>query len=168
MESENDIFQSFLPVYSAIPENWDDARPFIVEQFKRIANSVNFKEIGFFIDEEVLSGKAFIPGISTGYTSQTFRQVLRKVIDFGMLPDTTTKNVPHEIDIDGNFTLISLTACATDPVAFVSIPIPYVDTVALANQIEIDIDATNINITTGSNRNNFTRCYVILEYLQEL
>lgn len=168
MESDNEIFETYLPVYDAIPDAWEDAKPFIVEQFKRISNSVNFKESGFFIDEEVLSGKAFIPVTTTGYTSQTFRQVLRKVIDFGALPNASTKNVPHNINFDSNFTLIDLYACATDPVSFVGIPIPYADTVALANQVEIDIDATNINITTGIDRTNFTRCYVVIEYLQEV
>lgn len=167
MISDNQEFESFLPVYDAIPEKWEDSRPFIVEQLKRISNAVNVREIGFFIDEEVLSGKAFIPTANLTGTSQQFRQVLRKVIDFGPLPDNATKSVPHEIMYDANFTLIQLWASATNPVALQSVPIPYVSQNA-NNEIQIFLDATNVNIVTANIWSAYTRCFVIIEYMQEL
>lgn len=168
---DSQIFESFLPVYDAIPDKWEDARPFIVEQLKRIALAVNVREIGWFLDEEVLSGKAFIPGVtalSNLSTSQVFRQVLRKVIDFGTLPNAGTKSVPHGIVFDNNFTLVQMYAAATDPVAFLALPIPYVDPITLANGIRLDMDATNINIRTAANYTAYTRTSVVIEYLQEL
>ena len=164
-------FESYVPVYDAVPEKWEEARPFFVEQLKRISNAINIREIGWFLDEELLSGKAFIPGLNNlanQGTSQQFRQILRKVVDFGVLPNAGTKIVPHGITIDNNFTLIQLWAAATDPVAFTSIAIPFATPVALANNIAIFLDATNINIVTGVNRSNFTRCFVFIEYILEL
>lgn len=168
--SDNEIFESFVPVYDVVPEDWNQARPFIVEQLKRITNAVNIREIGWFIDEEVLSGKAFIPGenaSSTGASSQIFRQVLRKVVDFGPLPNTTTKTVPHGINFDDNFTLVDLWGAATaPPPSYQALLLPY-EAVA-ADGISIFINQTDIVVVTQSDRTSFTRCYVTIEYMQEL
>jgi len=169
--SDNQQLESFVPVYDAVPEKWEEARPFLVEQLKRLALAVNIREIGWFLDEELLSGKAFIPGataLSDLSTSQVFRQVLRKVIDFGALPAAGTKAVPHGINVDANFTLTFMGAYATDPVAFIAFPIPYGDPTGLANAVALTMDATNVRITVGIDRSQFTRCFVTIEYLQEV
>lgn len=169
--SDNQFFEAYLPVYDVVPDKWEDARPFMVEQFKKISTAVNIREIGWFIDEEVLSGKAFIPGLNNvlgGATSQQFRQVFRKVVDFGTLPNAGTKSVPHGITVDNNFTLTFLGAYATDPISLTSFPIPYCDPLALASGVALTLSATTVNITTGIDRTNFTRCFITIEYMQEL
>ncbi len=168
IDSQN--LESYVPVYDVVPEKWEDARPFIVEQLKKISTAVNSREIGFYLDQELLSGKAFIPGaneIADGGTSQQFRTILRKVIDFGTLPDNSTKSVPHGIVFDNNFTLIQLWASATDPTNFIALPIPYVSTAA-GFSIQLYMDQTNVNIVTTSVKNTYTRCFVFIEYCQEL
>jgi hypothetical protein len=50
-------FESYVPVYDTVPEQWEDARAFLVEQLKKISNAVNVREIGWLLDEELLSGK---------------------------------------------------------------------------------------------------------------
>lgn len=168
MSFDSQIFESYVPVYDAVPDTWEQAKPFLVEQLKKISNAVNIREIGWLLDEQLLSGKAFIPGTNTGGTSQQFRQVLRKVIDFGALPNAATKSVPHGITFDGNFTLVFMGAYATNPTGIIALPIPYADPNALANAISLTIDATNVNITTAINYSAYTRCYIIIEFLQEL
>ena len=59
--NSSQIFESYIPVYDAVPEGWEQARPFIVEQLKALANAANIREIGWYLDEELLSGKQFIP-----------------------------------------------------------------------------------------------------------
>lgn len=162
-------FESYVPVYDAIPEKWEDARDFLVEHLKKISTGVNAREIGFFLDQELLSGKQFIPGAGTSGGSNQFRSILRKVVDFGQLPAAGNKAVPHGIVFDSNFTLMQLYAAATDPISFIAIPIPWAEVpIAPNGNIRVYIDATNINITVGSDRSNFTRCFVIIEYIQEL
>lgn len=168
---DSQILESYVPVYDVVPEDWEDARPFLVEQLKRLAFAVNIREIGWFLDEELLSGKAFIPGINNvtdGGTSQQYRQILRRVVDFGQLPVAGLKSVPHMIAFDQNFTLISLTASATDPVAFNAIPIPYATPAALNQNVALYMDSVNVNILTGIDMSRFTRTFVVIEYLQEL
>lgn len=158
--SDDQQLESFLPVYDAVPDKWEDARPFIVEQLKRISNAVNIREIGWFLDEELLSGKAFIPGaeaLRDLSTSQVFRQVLRKVIVFPGLTAGVNMQA-HNIMIDANFSLIQLFGSATNSVAFTGEPIPNgVDT--------ISYDATNIIITVAA---TYQRAWAIIEYIQEL
>lgn len=160
-------FESYVPVYDAIPEDWEEARNFIVEQLKRVSNAINLREIGWFLDEELLSGKQFIPGVTLSGDSQQYRTILRKVIDFGALPNTGNKAVAHGITVDNNFTLMQLYAAATNPTTNVSIPIPFASGI-LTENVKINMDTTNINITTFSDRTAFTRCFVVVEYIQEL
>lgn len=158
--SDDQQLESFVPVYDAVPDKWEDARPFIVEQLKRLANAVNIREIGWFLDQELLSGKAFIPGaeaMSDLSTSQVFRTILRKVIVFpGLTIGVNTQ--PHGVVVDANFSLIQLFGAATNAVAFTGEPIPNgADT--------ITYDATNIIITVGA---AYTRAFAVIEYIQEL
>lgn len=169
--SDDQVLEAFLPVYDAVPEKWEDAQPFLVENLKRISNAVNVREIGWFLDEELLAGKSFIPGatdIRNLSTSQVFRQVLRKVIDFGSLPIAGSKTVPHGISFTDNFTLVQIYAAATDPINLQAIPIPFATPTALNQNIYLSMDAVNIEIVTGIDVSRFSRCFVTIEYLQEL
>lgn len=168
VDSQN--LESYVPVYDVAPETWEEGRVFIVEELKKLANAINVREIGFLLDQELLSGKSFIPGaniVTDGGSSQQFRTVLRKVIDFGTLPNTATKSVPHGITFDANFTLVQMYAAATDPVGLFAIPIPYAYPI-LNQEIGIYMDSTNVNIVTGANQTAYTRCFVVIEYMQEL
>lgn len=158
--SESQRLESYVPVYDVVPENWDDSRPFLVEQLKSYGNALNTREIGFFLDEELLSGKQFIPGVnnaSDGGTSQQFRSILRKVITFpGLTAGVNTQ--PHGITINSNFSLIQLWGSATNASAFTGEPIPNASDT-------ISYDATNIIITVSA---NYDRAWAFFEYIQEL
>ena len=158
--SDSQQLESYVPVYDVAPETWDLARPFVVEQLKRLANAINVREIGFFLDQELLSGKSFIPGINIetgGGSSQQFRTILRKVIEFpGLVPGVNIQ--PHGILVDGNFSLIQLFGAATNSTAMTGEPLPNgADTVSY--------DATNIIVTVAQ---SYTRCWVTIEFIQEL
>jgi hypothetical protein len=53
-------------------------------------------------------------------------------------------------------------ASATNPVGHTAITFAYGGTV-----VYLDMDVNNVNITTTANLSNYTRCYVVLEYLLE-
>jgi|SRR5580692_4086821 hypothetical protein len=166
IDSQN--LESFVPVYDVAPKTWEEGMPFIVEQLKKLANAINAREIGFFLDQELLTGKNFIPGIndaSDGGSSQQFRSILRKVIDFSSPGGIAASNSkPHGITFDNNFTLMQLYGSATWPNNF-AIPIPYV---TASNFIQLYMDTTNVNIVTNGPFTNYTRCFVVIEYIQEL
>ena len=146
--------ESYVPVYDSAPEEWKDARPFIVEQLKKISTAINIREIGFYLDTELLSGKAFIP---SNNSPQQFRQVLRIVIDCSPLV-IGANTFAHGITVDSRFTLIQLYAAATNATALTGEPIPNgTDT--------ITYNVNNIIITVTA---AYTRCFAVMEYLQEL
>lgn len=158
--SDNQILESYVPVYDVIPEKWEQARGIIVEQLKKISNAVNIREIGWFLDEELISGKSFIPGtnnVASGGTNQQFRTILRKVIIFpGLVVGVNSQ--PHGINIDANFSLIQLWASATNATALTGETIP--------NGLNIiNYDSVNINILVGV---PYTRAWAFIEYIQEL
>jgi len=160
MQIDSQILESYVPVYDVVPEKWEDARPFIVEQLKKITNAVNLREIGFFLDEELLSGKAFIPGtvnLQASETAQQYRTILRKVIEFpGLVIGANAQ--PHGITVDSNFSLIQLFGAATNATTLTGEPIPNgADT--------ITYNATNIVITVAA---AYTRAWAVIEYIQEL
>ncbi len=154
MSFSSQEFESFVPVYDAIPDKWEDARPFLVEQLKSISNGINIREIGWLLDEELLSGKAFIPGGNIpGNNPSVFRSVLRKTFLFGAIGIGITTQA-HGIVVDANFTLIQIFASGTNVPALTGDNIP-----------AVGYDVNNIIITSTK---AYTRGVVVMEYIQEL
>lgn len=145
---------SYLPLYDSVPEKWEEGREFLVETLKKISDMVNIRQIGWFLEEELLSGQQFIP---TATNIQEYRSVFRKVLDTGAL--SVGANVfSHGINFDSQFTLTHMYAAATNSSGFTAIPIP--------NDLErLEMDATNVTITVA---NAYDRSFVIIEYLLEL
>lgn len=176
MNQSSQIFESYVPVYDACPENWEEARQFLVEQLKKVSNAVNIREIGWFLDEELLSGKQFIPSSTSGITQGTepqYRTVFRKVIDTGVLPNNTIKFVPHGLTITDDFTLVQMYGAATKILStgtFYGIPMPFnqLPGSAIPGSVELEMGGTNIRITTNADMSEFTRSFVTIEYLLEI
>lgn len=158
--------ESYIGTYDAIPESWEEGRQFLVENLKRITNSLNAKEIGFFLDQDLLSGKQFFPGTSSN-DSQQFRSIFRKVVDFGSLPAAGTKSVAHGLTFDASFSLIDMYISATDPAAFLAFSLQYWSQNA-ADSIRLNMDSTNVNVTVSADYSAYTRAFVVIEYISEL
>lgn len=141
----------------------------LTQSVNNISIAVNLKDTGYYVLEEYINGQVFFTNPTSPMTlqSEKTRQVFRKVIDFGPLPDTATKTVPHGIAPDASFTFTRIYATASDPINLLYLPIPFASTIAVANNIEIVVDAVNVRIRTGINRSAFTRTFVILEYIKQ-
>jgi len=135
-----------------------------------IALVINTKDSAFYVQEEFVNGQVwFPPSSTTGGKTATQRQVFRRVVNFGSLPNTATKSVAHGITTNASFTFTRIYGSATDPGASSvtsAIPIPYAHPTD-ANNIALDVDATNVIITTGSDRTAYTTSYVVLEYIKD-
>ena len=140
----------------------------LYQNVENIASVLNIKDSGYYNTLEFVTGQLFFPNpLYNSQTAQTaiFRQVIRKTIIFGALPNTGTKSVAHGITVNAGTTWVNMWATATDTTGLTGLNIPYASP-TLANNVEIYPDATNVNIITGSNRSNYTICNVVLEYLQ--
>jgi len=136
-------FESYVPVYDAVPEKWEDAREFLVEHLKKISNAVNIREIGWFLDEELLSGKQFIPSNTQAIiqgTAPLARTVLRKVVDCSPLI-AGAQTFAHGIIFDSNFSLVDLWVAATNSTTLKA--------TIFCNFDSVSLDATLIHITSN-------------------
>jgi hypothetical protein len=163
----NFIQESFL-----FPEN--DPKEYDVklrQYLNNMASSLNTKDNGLYTDEEVVTGQQFVPIYDTDKSSNlNYRDVFRKVIDFGALPNATTKNVAHGITTTEDFSIVKLYGTATQPgvsTIQTAIPIPYINAASAANSVTLSMDATNITIKTNTATYIvFTRCFVVVEYIK--
>ena len=91
------------------------------------------------------------------------KTLYRKVIDFGALPNTSQKTVAHNIsDIDIITNIHGIARAPSSP--YNTFPIPFSSLSDINTNIRITANATQISISTGSNRSSLTQCYVTLEY----
>lgn len=140
----------------------------LYQNVNNIALSVNIRDAGMYDTQEFVNGQTFFPNPSLSSATSSVpaqRQVYRKVINFGALPNAGTTNVAHGLTVNAAFSFTRIYGCSTDPVNFVYLPLPYASPTD-ADNIELKVDATNVTIITGSNRTAFTTTYVVLEYIK--
>lgn len=158
-------------VYSTNFDSPDQIQELFVRLYQNLNNislSLNARDAGYYDTMEFLNSQVFFPNPalnSSTATTPSYRSVFRKVINFGVLPNTAAKSALHGIVCSAATSFTRIYGAASDPVGFNYIPLPYASP-TLANNISIDVDATNVTITTGSDRTAFTITYVVLEYLQ--
>jgi hypothetical protein len=136
----------------------------LYQNLNRMSLLINLKDTGYYVTFETINSQMWTP--AGPVATNNYIPDFRIVVNFGTLPNTATKSVAHGLQgISGTWSFTRIYATASDPIGLTYIPIPYASPV-LANNIELNVDATNVNITTGSDRTNYTICYVVLEYLK--
>lgn len=129
---------------------------------------LNTKDSGYYALTEFVNGQVWFPdptlSSSTAQTP-TLRQVFRLVVNIGTLPAAGTLTAAHGLTITSGFSFTRIYGAATDP-STTFIPLPYASPV-LADNIELWVDATNVNIKVGKDRSAFTTTYVIIEYIKQ-
>ena len=146
------------------------------QQLNSMAMAVNGRDAGTYTTDEFVNGQSFFP--TPGLTSASSRnpaerQVHRKVINFGALPNTATKMAAHGLAIKASsvgsylgWTFTRIYGTASDTTNREFIPLPY-STGVLANNIELYVDATNVTVVTGADWSSYDTTYIVLEYLKQ-
>lgn len=140
----------------------------LAQDINNMALLLNIKDSGYYPLTEFVNGQLFFPDPTLNSLSPqppTYRQVYRLIVNFGALPNTATKTVAHNLTITTNWTLTRIYGAASDTTGIAYLPLPYASTV-LVNNISVDVDTTNVSITTGANRSNYNASYIILEYIK--
>ncbi len=146
----------------------------LYQNLNLIAISLNQKTNGAYPLTEINSSQQLFaaPDSITSSIPAIARPIYIKAIDFGALPNNGTKSVAHDIKlldtfVPGNpttYSAVNIYGGATDQAAKLFFPLPYTSTTG--DHIQLNFDGTNVNITTLSNRTNFTVTCVILEYVK--
>lgn len=156
MSFSSDIpgLQNQLTVSIELPNDLEGLRSAINDLYQDIASNMNNKEGALYIPvEKISSGQYFLAN-----NPQSFRAVYRMVVDFGVLPNAGTKDVPHGIvGWNANFRLVRAYGAATDPIALNALPIPN-DGIFLKN------NATNVTVTTTADFSAYTESTIVLEF----
>lgn len=138
---------------------------YLAQDINAMSNVINLKTSGYYAQEEYLDGNQWFPDTATIQSqNRVYRSEFRAVVDFGALPNATSKSVAHGLDTT-NWTITNIYGAATDPSAPSFIPIPFASPTLNLN-ISLSADNTNVVITTGVDRTAYTGCYVVLEYLK--
>lgn len=152
--SDQEALQSQLPISIELPEDDKEFRFKVNDLYQKIASSLNSKEGGLYLPEEKTTGQQYFDTLNP----QKNKNVYRMVVDFGALPNTTSKSVAHNIQgWNENFRLTRAYGAATDPVALQAVPIPN-------DGILLLINSTNAIVTTTSDRSAFTDSTITIEY----
>ena len=145
--------QPLLSTNFYLPEGYPESRRKLIEEITRIKSIVSRNARGEFFLSETNSAQVLFGG------SANNRVIFRKVFDFGALTNSSTKTLAHGLTFNASLAFFKISAVATDPVNFLSFPIP-------TTGVTIDIDANDIRITTTSDLTAYTTTFVILEYIK--
>lgn len=141
----------------------------LYQNVNNISLSVNTRDAGYYVLEEFINGQIFFsnPALSsTTSQSPNLRQVYRKVINFGALPNAGSKSVAHGITVTSGYSLTRLYAAATNNTQTSFIGIPFASP-TLNENIKLEMTDTNMIITTGIDRTAYTICYVVAEFIKQ-
>ncbi len=147
-----------IDLLSSVDVKSDAFRELLIRLYQNINSislALNLKDSALYAESEFLNGQVFFED----------QQAFRLLVNFGALPNATSKTIAHGIEPANSYIFTRIYGCATDPVTMSYIPLPYASP-TLANNIELSVDKTNVTITTGSNRTAYTVTYVILEYIK--
>lgn len=143
----------------------------LYQNINRISLGLNEKDWGAYRTQETVNGQTWIPDarttaqIQAGQVPNQGKQVYRKVVDCGALPNAGAKNVAHGITIGSLYRVTRLYGAATDPAAPSWIPLPFASP-TLNQNIKLEVGGTNVTITTAINYSAYTQTYVVIEYTQ--
>lgn len=151
-------------------------KDFIVQLYQSIndiSNVINVKDTGNYLTTETLCGQHYfedptLTSLTSG--SPIRRSVYRTVVNFGTLPGSGTsggtKSVAHGIPVDSTYTFTRIYGCATRPDIQVAIPLPFVHQASLVSCIQLYVTSTAVFVITGTNRSDYTRCFIVIEYIK--
>lgn len=149
----------FLPTTIQYPKDPQELLERLNKAYEDTATRLNIKQIGIFDLVEFLTGEQW-PVIGN---PQKKRQTFRIIFNFDAIAPGATLVIPHGLTGVTAYTHIYGTAI-TDVVD--NRPIPYASATVVTNQIEINVDGTNINIINGATASAITSGFVVLEYLK--
>ena len=147
----------------------------LYQNINLMCNVLNLKDTGMYLTQELVNSQSWFQNPSlTSSTPQVpeYRQNYRYVMNFGPLPKmATTISQPHGLTFSDQVTFTRIYGTATDDAAIgtgnpAGLPIPYASATAIADQLELWIDDTNINIASGGTDYSAFNAVVVIEYLK--
>lgn len=99
--------------------------------------------------------------MKTGQVWVDGKEIYRKVVSMGALPNAATKNTAH--GISGATAFVGISGWATNGTVWR--PLPYSDATA-TDIVELDVGGTNVTLRSTGDQSLFTSSFAILEYVK--
>lgn len=151
--SDKPGLENQLPVSIEMPDDYKSFRLQFSQIYQRLTASLNSKEGGLYVPDEKITNQQYFDENDP----QNNKNVYRMVIDFGALPNASSKSVNHGIAWNDNYRLTRAYGGSTDKNINKSLAIPN-------DGICIEINSTSVTIITTSDRSNFTETTIVIEY----
>lgn len=142
-------------------------QPASIDNSKLAANAVDTPNIvnsavtASKIDFTTLPGNYATSEIDTGYTWVDGKHIFKKTINFGALPNATTKTVSHGItNLDHYIDYKALAWTSTNT----ALSLPAFNVHNVIYGVSIYLDATSVQIEAGDNKTGYSNCYVTIYY----
>ena len=142
----------FLPTTQVFPEDESQRLIVLTDNYTALAQSINQREIGTFETVEQLNGQQFFN--TTDPEKKRF--VYRKVFVVTAIAAGATLTIAHTITAANTTTTFTHIYGTARTATIDNRPIPYASATAVTAQIEVNVDATNINIINGATTTNNT------------
>ena len=133
---------------------------------------LNIKETGYYLPEEFINSQLYFPNAALVTDTPQLRPVYRMVVDFGTLPAAGSKSVAHGIEFpalvagQSPVTFTQIYGAASNTTTLDYLPLPFVSATAMADNLQVEVDATDVIITTGGKDYSAYTAYVVLHYLK--
>lgn len=158
-------FSSDAPLVSnqVVNEEFPDTYEEFIKMFEvsygKLSDAVNSKEGGTYLLNEIATFQKYF----NVDDPQNNRNIYRKVINFGALPNATTKSIQHDIQMDPNTIMTRIYGAATNPQLVKFLPLPFASP-TLVNNVSLEVDDEKVTIETGIDRSEYTEVTIVLEY----
>ena len=158
-------------IYAVDLDNKEHLRELLVRMYINLnlmAIVLNTKDTAYYDTTEFVNGQLLFP--NPNYNSQTatqpdFRQIFRKVINFGPIALVGLNQQRHGITVTPTTTFTRIYGVANNLTSGSFIPLPFVGITANENII-LSVDDTYVDIFTLMDYSAYTIVYVVLEYCQ--
>lgn len=144
--------QNLLADKVAYSQNDKELLRNVYRKINELVYIINTKDTGIYNNEEIFTAQQWYLEKNVGEQQIIFRKVFENIA----LPNAGTTSVAHGLNLDANWDFIKIYGTAKDPAtpAWIS----------LATLTTIDIDTTNINITSTIDLSAYTNGRIVIEY----
>jgi len=151
----------FLPIYQYFPEDLSQLMVVLTDMYVSLATSINQRQVGGFSTVETLNGQFFTNQNDAQLSNGGFRKIfyINANINAGV-----TQTFAHGLQNISYVTAIY--GGVKNTAGGIFLPLPYVDTVNVTNQVGVTVDATNVNVINGATALQINSGVIIFEYLK--
>lgn len=129
-----------------------------------MAVQVNAREIGYYDVTNInVNGQQYFPNRER---PESFRAGMRKFIYYPMaLPNAAgTIAIPHTISVTSTTTFTRIYGVTNNTGGYSALPLPFASPTAAQN-ISLEVNATDVLLTVGADRSAYTQTYLVLDFI---